>query len=304
MAASFAALAPIFLVIALGIAIRRWLKAEEGFWRQVERLTYFVLFPSLLVHRLATTELPATGLGGAIAALLLPSVAVAVIGIVLRRAAGLNGRDFSTAVMGAVRFNTYAGLAGVVALFGDPGLAVFALLLAVNIPFVNVISALMLGRYASARALAPRALLLAVATNPLVIACALGFAINLSGFALPDVVARTLGILGNAALGLGLVCVGAALHLESLLADRRAILLATVAKMAAMPALAALFCHMFGVDGVERSVVVFFAALPSSPAAYVLARQMGGNAPMMAGIITVSTPVAMVAIPIALALFG
>ena len=47
-----------------------------------------------------------------------------------------------------------------------------------------------------------------------------------------------------------------------------------------------------------------FAALPSSPAAYVLARQMGGNAPMMAGIITVSTPAAMIAIPLVLALFG
>ena len=49
---------------------------------------------------------------------------------------------------------------------------------------------------------------------------------------------------------------------------------------------------------------MLFAALPSSPAAYVLARQMGGNAPMMAGIITVSTPAAMIAIPLVLALFG
>jgi len=304
MAASFAALAPIFLVIGLGVFIRRWLKADDGFWRLVERLTYFVLFPALLVHRLATTTLPEAGLGAAMAALLLPAILICLAGALLRPWLGLNRGDFATATMGSIRFNTYAGLAGAVALYGQEGLAIFALLLAVNIPLVNVLSALLLGHYAGARATSARALLMAVATNPLVLACILGIAINLARLPVPDFAERTLAILGNAALGIGLVSVGAALRLESLVADRRGIVVATLVKMIAMPALAALFCHLFGVGGVERGVVILFAALPSSPAAYVLARQMGGNAPLMAGIITVSTPAAILAMPAALAIFG
>lgn len=304
MASTFAALAPIFLVIGLGVWIRRWLKADDGFWRLLEKLTYFILFPALLIHRLGTTALPEAGLAGAMAALLAPSLVVTAIGLALRRPLAMNGADFATGTMGAIRFNTYAGLAGAVALYGQEGLAIFALLLAAYVPLVNVISALLLGRFAMANAASPRALLRAVATNPLVVACVLGIAINLSRVPVPDVAERTLAILGNAALGAGLLCVGAALRIDSLVADRRGIALTTAVKLLALPGLAALFCHFFGVGGVERGVVVLFAALPSSPAAYVLARQMGGNAPMMAGIITVSTPAAMIAIPLVLALFG
>ena len=304
MASTFAALAPIFLVIGLGVWIRHWLKADDGFWRLLEKLTYFILFPALLVHRLGTTALPESGLLGAMAALLLPSLVVTAVGLALRRPLVMNGADFATSTMGAIRFNTYAGLAGAVALYGQEGLAIFALLLAAYVPLVNVVSALLLGRFAMANAASPRALLRAVATNPLVVACVVGIAINLSRIPVPDVAERTLAILGNAALGAGLLCVGAALRVDSLVADRRAIALATGIKLLALPALAALFCHLFGVGALERGVVVLFAALPSSPAAYVLARQMGGNAPMMAGIITVSTPLAMIALPLVLALFG
>lgn len=304
MAGTFAALAPIFIVIGLGVWIRHWLKADDGFWRLLEKLTYFILFPALLVHRLGTTVLPESGLVAAMAALLLPSLVVTVVGLVLRRPLGMNGTDFATGTMGAIRFNTYAGLAGAVALYGQEGLAIFALLLAGYIPTVNIISALLLGRFAQANAASPRALLRAVATNPLVVACIVGILINLSHVPVPAFAERTLAILGNAALGAGLVSVGAALRIESLVADRRGIAVATIVKLIALPAIAAGFCHLFGVGDLERAVVVLFAALPSSPAAYVLARQMGGNAPMMAGIITVSTPAAMIVIPLVLALFG
>ena len=304
MAETFAALAPIFVVIGLGAWIRHWLKADDGFWRLLEKLTYFILFPALLVHRLGTTALPESGLLAAMAALLLPSLVVTAVGLALRRPLGMNGTDFATGTMGAIRFNTYAGLAGAVALYGQEGLAIFALLLAGYIPTVNIISALLLDRFAQANAASPRALLRAVATNPLVVACIVGILINLSHVPVPAFAERTLAILGNAALGAGLVSVGAALRIDSLVADRRGIAIATIVKLIALPAIAAGFCHLFGVGGLERAVVVLFAALPSSPAAYVLARQMGGNAPMMAGIITVSTPAAMIAIPMVLALFG
>jgi predicted permease len=41
--------------------------------------------------------------------------------------------------------------------------------------------------------------------------------------------------------------------------------------------------------------------VPSTSSAYVLARQMGGNAPLMAEIITVQTLFAIVTMPIAIA---
>ena len=40
-----------------------------------------------------------------------------------------------------------------------------------------------------------------------------------------------------------------------------------------------------------------FAALPGSPAAYILARQMDGDGRLMAGVITVTTLVSVVTLP-------
>ncbi len=302
MTQTFAALAPIFLVIALGVAVRVWPGGSDSFWSGAERLTYFVLFPALLISRLATSPIPSAGVLPTIAALVGPALLLSVLLPLAKPILRMSGANFATLMMASIRFNTYAGLAGSVALFGAEGLAVFAILLAVYIPVVNIISCLALGRWASPAAATPRYVALAIVTNPLVLACAAGIALNLAGIALPGAVEGTLDIMGKAALGLGLLCVGASLKWRSLVESRWPIGTAVVLKLILLPVMAALACHVLGVEGVERSVVILFAALPSSPAAYVLARQMGGNAPMMAGVISSTTPLAMITIPIVLTL--
>ena len=299
---TFTALAPIFLVIALGVGARYWPGGSDTFWSGAERLTYFVLFPALLIARLATNPIPSAGVLPAIVALIGPVLVLSALLPLIKPVLRMSGADFATLLMASTRFNTYAGLAGSVALFGAEGLAVFAILLAIYIPTVNITSCLALGRWASPAAATPRYIALAIVTNPLVLACVIGITLNTAGITLPDALEGTLDILGKAALGLGLLCVGASLKWRSLVESRWPISGTVLIKLIILPVLAGSACHLLGVEGVERSVVILFAALPASPAAFVLARQMGGNAPMMAGIITTTTPLAMITIPIALAL--
>lgn len=301
---TFTALAPIFLVIALGAGVRVWPGGSDAFWASAERLTYFVLFPALLIARLTANPLPSSDVVPTIAALIGPVLLLSILLALLKPALRMSGADFATLLMASVRFNTYAGLAASVALFGADGLAVFAILLAIYIPIVNVISCLVLGRWASPAAATPSYIVRAIVTNPLVLACVIGISLNLAGIDLSGALGGTLDILGKAALGLGLLCVGASLRWRSLVESRWPIGITAAIKLLALPVLAGLACHGLGVEGVERSVVILFAALPASPAAYVLARQMGGNAPMMAGIITTTTPLAMVTIPLVLALLA
>tara|TARA_B100000676_G_C18088583_1_gene857335 strand:+ start:2314 stop:3228 length:915 start_codon:yes stop_codon:yes gene_type:complete len=304
MLATFSALTPIFLVIALGIGLRHWLARDVSFWRTVERLTYFVLFPSLLVHRLMTTDLPGNEVTSAILALVIPAVVMALVLIALRTRLAMKGPDFPSFLMGSIRFNSYAGLAAAYALYGADGLALFALLLAVYIPTVNVISTGVLARYAGQDAAPLASVLRAVITNPIIVACVGGISLNLFGLRLPLVLDNTLAILGDAALGFGLISVGAALHLESLRLGRRIITGASVIKLLLLPVLSAVLCTLFGVEGYAQGVVVLFAALPCSPAAYVLARQLGGNAELMAGIITGTTAAAILTMPVMLAILA
>ena len=50
-------LLPDFALIALGAALKRTPWFDAAFWRGVERIVYFVLFPALLFRALATSSL-------------------------------------------------------------------------------------------------------------------------------------------------------------------------------------------------------------------------------------------------------
>jgi predicted permease len=63
-------------------------------------------------------------------------------------------------------------------------------------------------------------------------------------------------------------------------------------KLASMPAIADRIGHACGLSGINLAVVACCASVPASSNSYVLARQMGGNAPLMAQILTFETALA------------
>ena len=111
-----------------------------------------------------------------------------------------------------------------------------------------------------------------------------------------------LDILGSAALTLGLLCVGAGLDLGRLGRDPPALVAANTLKLVVMPVATWGCCRLLGVEGVTAATAVLFTAAPVSASSYVLARQLGGNASLMAGLITLSTMLAAVTMPLVLAL--
>jgi hypothetical protein len=84
MAIVIAALLPVFLLIVLGFALKRSLMRLETQWHGLERLTYYVLFPALLIQTLVKadlTKVPIAGVGGA---LLLSALVMSLLCLALR----------------------------------------------------------------------------------------------------------------------------------------------------------------------------------------------------------------------------
>ena len=63
----------------------------------------------------------------------------------------------------------------------------------------------------------------------------------------------------------------------------------------------ALWCQLLGVDGLARTVTIISGAVPTSAAAYIQARQLGGDAPLMAAIITLQVLFAAFTLPVIIA---
>jgi len=298
-----AAVVPIFALIGLGHLLYRFDFPGASFWPQLERLVYFILLPALLIEALATARVDGSRALAVAEAVGLTITAMTVLMIALRRFFPLDGPGFTSMFQGAVRFNSYLGIAAALSVYGPDGAAVAAMAAAVMIPLVNVYCVAVLSHYASAQA-SPRTVVRGIVRNPLIISCVIGIALNVTGIGLPFGTEGIMESVGRASLPLGLMTVGAGLQLRS--ARGKGGVLAAIAglKLAVMPLLAWCVAWLLGMTTLETQVLVLFGALPTATSAYILARQMGGDAPLMATVLTTQTAISFITLPVVLLLIG
>jgi malonate transporter len=308
MSAVLASLIPTFLIIATG-----WLCRSTGFvgeqhWTGIERATYVIFFPALIVDTLSRADLssvPVLGVGGAlIGAILTMAALVLAIRPVLERSFGIDGPSFTSIFQGATRWNTFVGLAVAGSLFGQRGIALIAVAIAAMVPLLNLLAFYVFIRFAGRAKQSPWDILRSFLTNPFIWSCAVGLALNLLAPPLPKPLAAYIEMMGRAALAAGLLIVGAGLDIRRLASPGLPHVLAATLKLVLMPLLAVGLAGFVGVSGDDRIVTIIAASVPSASAAYVLARQMGGNAPLMAEILTMQTLLALLSMPLLISLLG
>jgi len=305
MAVVISALLPVFLLIVLGFVLKRSLMRLDTQWHGLERLTYYVLFPTLLIQTLVKADLsdvPVAGVGGA---LLLSALVMSLLCLALRPLLArwnIDGPAFTSIFQGATRWQTFVALAVSGNLFGNTGLALASVAMVAIIPLVNVFSVSVLAHYASPEKQSVRAIVMTVAQNPLIWACVIGLVVNVTHLPLPKVWHDVAEALGRSSLGIGLLVTGAGLHLEGLLRPSLAASIAVMLKLVLMPVLGIALALWFGISDSSLVIVAVCSAVPCASSAYVLARQMGGDAPLLAQIITLQTILAAITMPIAIAL--
>jgi malonate transporter and related proteins len=305
-AAVLAALVPVFLLIVMGYGLRRYLLKDDAHWIGLERLVYFVLFPALLIETTARANLANVPVGGVSGALLLAVLTMAAFCLALRpvlqSAAGINGQAFTSVFQGATRWQTFIGLAVANNLYGDAGVALASVAMVAMIPVLNAMNVAVLASFARPQRLAWPQLLLAIAQNPLIWACVVGFALNVSQVAIPQVVHDFADALGRSSLAIGLLVVGAGLRVGQLIRPGVAASVAVFLKLIAMPAIAISYALLFGLSGVNLAVVAVSASVPAASNSYILAKQLGGDAPLIAQILTLQTILAALTMPVIISL--
>ena len=287
---------PLFALIALGQVLKRRQFLGEGFWAGAEKLNYFILFPALLFSNLSKAPLDNPQLwtlGGAVLLVLMTAWAVLLM---TRRWLSWPATRFGPLAQGILRFNTYLGLAITSSLFGAEGLMTAALILGVLVPTANLLSVWAL----TADRAFHMGVVFSVLKNPMILACFSGAALNLSGIQLPDGSDRLLSLLAASSLPLGLLCVGAAIHMQGMAGERSVLAKNAGARLILMPLLALCVAHLLGLPPKESALLTLFFALPTAPTAYTLTRQLGGDSSLMANLITLQTLLAAFTLPLVL----
>ncbi|MCL7944951.1 AEC family transporter [Marinobacter sp. ATCH36] len=294
------ALMPVFVLILLGYLFRRWHFPGDDFWFQAERFTYYVLFPAMLIFKLGQARVPASAYGDILILIVAMLVAMTVLLFALWWVWRWPGPVFSSVFQGGIRFNSYVALAAAGMLLGDEGLSLIAIAIAVKVPLLNLLCILMFSLVAEKGAVKLKPVLKAIVSNPLIIGSVVGMVWSYFQIGFHPLMAGILEPLSDLALPLGLMTVGAGLQLKALRGASMPFLVSSTAKLVVFPLLTAGLALLLGLEGMMVQVAVLLAALPTATSSYILARQLGGDAPLMAGIISGQTLLAMVTIPLLL----
>jgi predicted permease len=291
------ALLPDFALILLGASLRRVLHLGDHFWTGLEKLVYYVLFPALLFSGLVKTRIDWSAVAPMIGVAAGAMTTGMIFGLVARLLP-ISPISFASQYQCAFRFNSYIGLAVAGTLYGVPGIAAMGVVVGLMVPPANMAAVWMLARHGEAGVW--RELI----RNPLILSTLAGVAANLAGFDPPPLLLHLLSRLADAAIALGLLAVGAGLRIVgsggTAMHAAAGYLLAV--KLLVMPAVSLILIRWTGLTGIHADVTLAFAALPTASSAYILAQRMGGDGPRVAWLISASTLLGMLSLPLWLAL--
>lgn len=293
-------LAPIMILIAVGALLRTLDFPGKSFWPALEQLIYFVLYPALLFRSIAESELAALNAGSFALALLGALLLMTVVLAVLRRLAGWGGPRYTSIYQGSLRWNGFVALAVSEAFLGAEGLAMTAIGIAIMVPTLNVLSVYTLTRHAGTEPQELKHVLFLLSRNPLIIACCAGILISATPIQLPEIAMASLRLLGNAALTLGLLAIGASLEMRSPGNASGQLIAVAGFKLVLMPLFVGFGCYVLGVTGTTLTVAMICAGVPTATSSYILARQLGGDAEFMAQAVTICTVASALTLPVIL----
>lgn len=298
---NFAALLfPDFALIVCGYLICRYTQLGRPMWEQVESLVYYVLFPVLLFHAISRSPLDWNAAGSFVGAALVMAALGVMLSYAVERMPSVAPTDFASSAQVGFRFNSYIALALAERLAGQQGLLLIAVIIGVCVPIFNAAAVWPMVKHSSQSG---QGFAKALLKNPLIIGTVSGLVANLVGFSVPSFAEPAVVRIGQASLALGLMAAGAGLQLGQIF-DTTSRVRAGIAQLAIRhlltPLAAIALIHVFGLNATQATVLLMFSALPTASSCYVLATRMGFDGSFVAGLVTLSTALGIISLPLAL----
>lgn len=294
------AILPILFTILAGYLIAALRIVPRDKWDGINALNFNILIPATLIYSIAVSDLSGIASGTWIWALLLTLAVAAAVVLALRFLVGpdrLSNPRFTTLFQATTRWNAFIALAAGEQFIGSNGIALLALAMAVLIPIINVGNIVVLAAFGKVRA-SFRAVLSSILQNPLVIGCAIGLLINLTGMDLPGPLLSAVDLVARAALGIGVLAVGAGIALNRLVNTSWQVWLGVTLRLVLVPLVFVVLAASLRLSLDEALAGVLIFGVPAAANGYVIALRMGGDADLYADLLTWQTILSLALLPV------
>lgn len=303
---------PVFLVIGVGACLRRTGFLSAEFVKRLMRLVYWVGLPCLLFYKTAGASYDYQAAGKTFLVVLIGMFACIIVGYIVTFFLRVDGNKAGTFVQGTFRGNLmYVGLPVIIYSFSDSGgfdvgqmETIAVLVLAFIVPVYNITAVVVLlgGQHKLSRHVAGK-ILGQIMTNPLFLACVAGIGYSTLFPQLPTAVSRTFAAVGQMALPLALLGIGAAIAEKRAFGRGGLALAASLIKIVVAPVAGLAAVKLLGLGPGETRIALLFLACPTAISSYVLADQLDGDKGLSAAIVVISVLLSVVSLSIVVGLF-
>lgn len=293
---------PVFSLVFIGIWLKWRKKIDDAFTAKASYIVFNLALPVLMFAAIVRTDISHIARFELVFFAMIAAFLSFLILWLGARYFSLRADELGVFVQAGFRSNLgILGLAFCVTAFGEPGLAVGAVLLAVVTPLYNILSI-----YALTHAVSERAelnwpyLLKDILSNPLIVAILCALPLAYWQWQPPVIVMRGIDYLAAMTLPLALICIGGSLSFSALKARQALSWMAVLIKLVVLPVAVGGSAYAFGFRGVELGCLILMFASPTAAASFVMVRSIGGNHQMAANIIALTTLISLFTLSIAI----
>jgi predicted permease len=293
---------PLFVVIFAGFFAGKVRFFNEAGIKALVAFVFNFAMPPFIFRLMAETDLAEitqwSFVGAYAAGMLVMLVAGAAAGALLfgMRPPGMIIQGFGSAFSNGLLL----GLPLMVWLFGERGAVPVLLLLtldAISFPLVTLLLEVARGERGAGTVSMAGQTLRAIALNPIIMATLSGILFGLSGLALPEVVDRTVGFIGQAGPPTALFALGATLSLRRIAGNLGPAALMVASKLFLHPLVVWLLVgQLLDLEPFWVQAAVIFAACPVGANVFIFAQHYEAGVEAASSAIVISTGLAMITI--------
>lgn len=294
---------PVFILLAIGVVLKRMQLTGDTFLKVSDKLVYYIFFPVMLFWKIGGAQTNGNmNLDYCIVALAATGGAFIFSMVCIRifRISDFRAGSFSQS---CYRFNTYIGMAVVINALGSEGIRYFGILISLVIPFINVIAVSTLTWF-SGKKISQRDRIVmmakAIISNPLILACIAGILYASFVNQFPAFLENTFRLMTSVTLPLALLSIGGSLTLKGISGHLKVSWVAAVIKLALLPITGYFLLNYFNIGGIAFRVSMIFFTLPTATSIYILSSQLNSDTELASSAIVLSTVVSFIPLSIAL----
>ena len=286
---SFNVVAPLMIYMIIGALIRKIGVVDEHIMRGTNNIIYYVTLPLMCYRAVAASDLNAMFDTPYLLYMTIGILVLYGITALLVPAFCKDNRRRGVLVLGIFRSNdAIFGLAVAAALLGENNLGMMSIGISLSVPLYGLLSVFAMERYRGERVNFGR-VLLRVITNPIMVACALGFAVNLMQIQLPTVLQKPIDGLAAVTSPLAFVLLGGTISFSAVKRNRLAITVVSLLRLLIIPFVVLAAFLALGFRGEFIVVVLILFGAPVAMVTYTMAVGMQADDELAGTLVAVTS---------------